>query len=54
MLSNVTARLQRSQRPPESTAVMAMMPVTKPGTYNLSVDGEVLVLKEAKPLPARG
>jgi hypothetical protein len=32
---------------------MAMMPVTKPGTYNLSVDGDVLVRKEAKPLPAR-
>jgi hypothetical protein len=32
---------------------MAMMPVTKPGTYDLSVYGEVPVLKEAKPLPAR-
>jgi hypothetical protein len=30
---------------------MAMMPVTKPGTYDLSVDGEVLVLKEAKRFP---
>jgi hypothetical protein len=30
MLSNVTARPQRSQRPPESTAVTAMMPATKP------------------------
>ena len=53
MLSNVTARPQRSQRPPESAAVMAMMPVTELGTYDLSVDGEVLVLKGAKPLPAR-
>jgi hypothetical protein len=26
--------------------------VTKPGTHGLSVDGEPLVLKEAKPLPA--
>ena len=26
--------------------------VTKPGKYGLSVDGEPLVLKEAKPLPA--
>jgi hypothetical protein len=33
--------------------VVNAMPVTKPGTYDLSVDGEVLVLKEAKPLPAR-
>jgi hypothetical protein len=32
---------------------MAMMPVTRPGAYDLSVDGEVLVLTEAKPLPAR-
>jgi hypothetical protein len=32
---------------------MAMMPATKPGAYDLSVDGEVLVLKAAKPLPAR-
>jgi hypothetical protein len=32
---------------------MAMMPVTELGTYDLSVDGEVLVLKGAKPLPAR-
>jgi hypothetical protein len=32
---------------------MAMMPVTKAGTYDLSVAGEVLALKEAKPLPAR-
>jgi hypothetical protein len=26
--------------------------VTKPGTHGLTVDGEPLVLKEAKPLPA--
>ena len=26
--------------------------VTKPGTYGLTVDGEPLVLKEAKLLPA--
>jgi hypothetical protein len=26
--------------------------VTKPGTWSLTVDGEPLVLKEAKPLPA--
>jgi hypothetical protein len=32
---------------------MEMTPVTKPGTYDLSADGEVLVLTEAKPLPAR-
>jgi hypothetical protein len=32
---------------------MAMMPVTKPGAHDLSADGEVLALKEAKPLPAR-
>jgi hypothetical protein len=32
---------------------MAMMPVTKPGAYHLGVGGEMLVLKEAKPLPAR-
>jgi hypothetical protein len=32
---------------------MAMMPVTELGTYNLSMDGEVLVLKGAKPLPER-
>jgi hypothetical protein len=30
-----------------------MTPVTKPGTYDRGVDGEVLVLREAKPLPAR-
>jgi hypothetical protein len=32
---------------------MAMMSVAKPGTYDLSVDGEVLMFKETKPLPAR-
>jgi hypothetical protein len=32
---------------------MAMMPVTKPAAYDLSVDSEVLVLNEAKPVPAR-
>jgi hypothetical protein len=26
--------------------------ITKPGTHGLSVDGEPLVLKEARPLPA--
>jgi hypothetical protein len=30
---------------------MAMMPVTEPGTYDLSVDGEVLVLKRRSRFP---